>query len=60
MTTKAYFEGETLLLQGKTTEAAGYLALALNLLPNDAYANGNLAIALHQVLHPNGHFYLNS
>jgi hypothetical protein len=43
-----YDRGEALLLQGKPTEASPYLALAAELLPRDAYAQGNFAIALHQ------------
>ncbi len=43
-----YDRGETFLLQNKPSDALPYLALAAELLPQDAFAQGNFAIALHQ------------
>ncbi|KAJ1474726.1 hypothetical protein T484DRAFT_2024817 [Baffinella frigidus] len=44
-----YDAGEKLLLQGRSLEAATLLARAAELMPGDAFAHGNLAIALHQM-----------
>ena len=46
---QCYDYGESFLLQGRTLEAATLLARAAELLPNDSFAHGNLAIALHQM-----------
>ncbi len=43
-----YDRGESLLLQSKPSDALPYLAMAAELLPQDAFAQGNFAIALHQ------------
>jgi hypothetical protein len=44
-----YDVGESLLMQGKPEEAIPYLARAAELMSNDPFAQGNFAIALHQV-----------
>ena len=43
-----YDRGEALLLQSNPSDALPYLAVAAELLPQDAFAQGNFAIALHQ------------
>jgi hypothetical protein len=44
-----YEVGESLLMQGKPEESAPFLAHAAEQLTNDPFAQGNFAIALHQV-----------
>jgi hypothetical protein len=43
-----YFAGESALLSAKFGEAASSLAIYLDLRPRDAFAHGNIAIALHK------------
>lgn len=43
-----YEQGEALLMRGLPTDALPWLAKATELMPGDAFAHGNFAIALHQ------------
>jgi hypothetical protein len=43
-----YDRGEALLMRGLPSDASPYLARAAELMPDDSFAQGNFAIALHQ------------
>ncbi len=46
---QVYHLGEQLLIRGQSLQAAAFLARAAELMPQDSFSHGNLAIALHQM-----------